>query len=164
MKKLSLLLLTFCIILLISSVISANSFINEQQTTKNGDQIKMEETEILSLSVLLPEKEYSVQDELEVKIELINNSNSERTLEFSSGHKYNIYLKDEAGTKIYSWAEDKMFIQAFQYVDIPAGETHYFEQEIDLSQFEKGNYILEVEILSINYKFAEIEKEFKIVN
>ncbi|ADQ15733.1 BsuPI-related putative proteinase inhibitor [Halanaerobium hydrogeniformans] len=164
MKKNKLLLLTLFIILFVSSMAVANSFVNNRPTIKNGDQIKMEETTDLSLNVILAEKEYSVQDKLEIKIEIINNSDSERTLEFSSGHKYNIYVKDESGTKIYSWAEDKMFIQAFQYVDISAGETHYFEQEIDLSQFEKGDYILEVELLSVNYEFAEIEKEFKITN
>ena len=161
MEKKKFFLLIFLIIL-ISTAAAANSVVNDRPTIKNGDQIKMEENEVLNLELILSEKEYSVQDELELKIAVINNSDSERTLEFSSGHKYNIYIKDEAGNRLYSWAEDKAFIQAFQYIDIPADEAHYFAEKIELSQFDKGNYILEVELLSINYQFAEIKKEFEI--
>lgn len=97
------------------------------------------------------EKTIGQQNEkMHVDIEVINNSNQDLTLEFSSSQKYNILIKTKDNEVIYDWAQGKMFAQVFIEETIKAKGSINFKEEIDLSNLDNGIYYLEVFITAVD--------------
>ena len=116
----------------------------------------------LRLRVYLNDDEFERDEELKVSIEIMNTGRDDINLRFNSAQKYNIYIKSLSGRILYSWNEGKMFSQALQNIEIEGQNSLSFEEKIGLSQFRKGNYIVEIEIVADNYEFEMLKKEFEI--
>jgi len=116
----------------------------------------------LRLRVYLNDDEFERDEELKVSIEIMNTGRDDINLRFNSAQKYNIYIKSLSGRILYSWDEGKMFSQALQNIEIEGQNSLSFEEKIGLSQFRKGNYIVEIEIVADNYEFEMLKKEFEI--
>lgn len=116
----------------------------------------------LRLRIYLNDDEFDRAEELEVKIEILNISRDDISLRFNSAQKYNIYIKNRSGRTLYSWADSKIFSQKVKNIEIKGKGSLSFEEEISLNQFREGRYYIEVEIVSDNYEFDRLEKEFEI--
>jgi hypothetical protein len=117
----------------------------------------------LKLNVELSDLIVKSNEELIVDIELLNNSQEDLVLNFSSGQSYEIYIKNWQKEVIYTWSADKMFTQAFKEITIEAGEGQSFQEKIAAHQFRAGVYFLEVEIKSLEKEIANRERIFFVV-
>lgn len=120
----------------------------------NGDDIEQEEeeTKLLKLKITTDQKTYKNKDNIELNIEIINNSNQDITLEFNSGQKYDIFIKNKNDEIIYSWAENQMFIQAFVSETINANSSIVYNEIIEISDLSQGSYSLAVQLTDQEYK------------
>lgn len=126
------------------------------------DDEDRDEDKNMTANIYLDDDEYDEYDDMEVTIEIINQSNREEVLEFSSGKKYEIYIRNYQGNIVYTWSKNKNFIQAFQKIKLnPRGRKRY-EEEIDLRGFRKGYYYIEAEIVAENFNIKTDIKRFYI--
>ncbi|MBD8067571.1 BsuPI-related putative proteinase inhibitor [Bacillus sp. PS06] len=81
-----------------------------------------------------------------------NTSNQDVTLTFTSGQKYEIYVKNEGGMEVYRYSIDKSFLMALQDVEIKAGEEVSWQEIWDYKQtgerIAAGEYTATVEIVA----------------
>lgn len=127
-----------------------------------SDQGNKNKAENLRIRVYLNDDDFDRSDTLKTRIEIMNVGNDDQQLRFNSARKYNIYIKNEYGNTIYSWGEGKWFSQSVQNIRIGSGNSIKFEENITLGQFNEGDYYLVIEILSENYDFSTIERQFEI--
>jgi len=116
----------------------------------------------LKLEIITDQRTYSNKDNIEVKMKVINNSNQDITLEFNSGQKYDIFIKNKNNEIIYSWAENQMFIQAFVSETIKANSSLTYQEKIDISDLAQGTYFLEVELTDQKYGLKAEPIKFKV--
>jgi len=116
----------------------------------------------LKLEIITDQRTYSNKDNIEVKMKVINNSNQDITLEFNSGQKYDIFIKNKNNEIIYSWAENQMFIQAFVSETIKANSSLTYQEKIDISDLAHGTYFLEVELTDQKYGLKAEPIKFKV--
>jgi archaellum component FlaG (FlaF/FlaG flagellin family) len=130
----------------------------------NDDHIKQKEDQgnRLELKVTTDQQTYSNKDSIEVKMKIINNSNEDITLEFNSGQKYDIFIKNKNNEIFYNWADNQMFIQAFVSETINANSTLIYQENIDISGLSQGNYFLEVELTDQKYGLKAQPIKFEI--
>jgi len=113
-------------------------------------------------NIFLEDDEYDNYEDLEVNIEIINLSNQEEVLEFSSSQKYEIYIRNSQGNIIYTWSKNKNFAQAFQKMKLEPKDSKNYYEEIDLRGFREGMYYIEAEILANNFRINTGIKRFYI--
>ena len=128
------------------------------------DDIKQKEDQgnKLKLDVTTDQQTYSNKDNIKVNIKVVNNSNEDITLEFSSGQKYDILIKNKNNEVIYNWAENQMFIQAFVSETINANSSIVYQENIDISDLTQGTYLLEVELTDQEYTLKANPIQFEI--
>ena len=114
----------------------------------------------LKINVELNDLIVKSNEELIVDIELLNNSQEDIVLNFSSGQSYDIYIKNWQKEVIYRWSADKIFTQAFKEITIEAGKRQSFQEKIAVHQFRAGVYFLEVEIKSLEKEIPSSERIF----
>ncbi|SER94057.1 BsuPI-related putative proteinase inhibitor [Salipaludibacillus aurantiacus] len=68
-----------------------------------------------------------------IRLILENTSDDSKVVEFSSGHQFDIVIRDEEGTKFYNFAEGKMFTQAIIKEELSPGDSLTFEDEWNYS-------------------------------
>ena len=127
---------------------------NINQKEDQGNKLKLE--------VKTDQQTYNNKDDIEVNIKVLNNSNEDITLEFNSGQKYDIFIKNKNNEIIYNWAENQMFIQAFVSDTIKANSTLVYQENIDISNLTQGTYFLEVELTDQEYALKAHPIKFKI--
>jgi len=71
------------------------------------------------------------------RLTLRNTTDQEIEIEFPSGQKYEIQIKNERGETVYTWSADKAFIQVFETLKLSKGELNWVET-IRLSAAEEG--------------------------
>jgi len=106
----------------------------------------------MAFKISTNKKTYSNSDIIELRIKIVNNKNQDITLEFNSGQKYDIYIKNKNGKVIYSWAKNQIFIQTFVSETIEANSKLVYKENIDISDLTKGTYFFEVEIIVQDYR------------
>ncbi|GAA0379866.1 hypothetical protein GCM10008968_39610 [Bacillus horti] len=87
------------------------------------------------------------------KLHLENKGTEDVELEFSSSQQYEVTIKDEDGEEVYRHSIDKMFAQALTTVEVKAGETYTWEDELDLNSQSvvlDGTVTVEAEIVATN--------------
>ncbi|MFC4322347.1 BsuPI-related putative proteinase inhibitor [Litchfieldia salsa] len=81
-----------------------------------------------------------------------NTSEEDINLTFTSGQKYEIYIKDTKGVEVYRYSIDKSFIMALQDLEIKAGEEVSWQEVWDYKQtgerVPSGEYTATVEIIA----------------
>jgi hypothetical protein len=89
-----------------------------------------------------------------------NTSDENIKLTFTSGQKYEIYVKDAEGTEVYRYSIDKSFIMALQDVEIDAGEEVSWQEVWDYKQtgerVPSGEYTATVEIVASQINGVEV--------
>mgnify|MGYP006280142305 FL=1 len=113
-------------------------------------------------NIFLEDDEYEEYEDLGVVIEIVNLSNQEQVLEFTSSQKYEIYIRNSRGNVIYTWSKNKSFTQAFQKVKLDPNDFKNYYEEIDLRGFREGVYYIEAVILANNFKINTGIKRFYI--
>ncbi|MCF8002451.1 MAG: hypothetical protein K9K76_11440 [Halanaerobiales bacterium] len=83
-------------------------------------------------------------------------------MEFKTGQKYDILIKNENNEIIYNWAKNKMFTQAFNYITIKANSSVKFKVKINILDLNNGSYQLVVKIKADNFKINREELKFSI--
>ncbi|KYG32358.1 BsuPI-related putative proteinase inhibitor [Alkalihalobacillus trypoxylicola] len=101
----------------------------------------------------------SDEESLDVVMQLKNVSQNDITLAFSSGQKMEIVLRNEQGEEVYRYSEGKMFTMAIENKTLAPDEHLSFGEYIDVSEFEAGEYT--VELTSLVY---EVEGEEENLN
>lgn len=128
------------------------------------DKIKMNDktnNNKLELSFNIEDR-INKNDKLGLKINILNRTKEKITLEFSTSQKYNVIIKDQKDKIVYDWAKNKMFTQAFERKEIKANSSLKFEEELDLSKLERGEYFIEVIIVAENYEIRSKSKKIVI--
>lgn len=100
---------------------------NEEQAQENKDRGESDvvEYEGLSYSVKLEE----VNGRLQVSQTLKNTGEQSKTVEFSSGHQFDVVIHDEDGNELYDFAEGMVFTQAIITEELEEGEELVFTDE-----------------------------------
>jgi hypothetical protein len=119
-------------------------------------------THRLELNLNLAADTINKNEKLVLNINILNRTEEKITLEFSSGQKYNIIIKNQKGDIVYNWAENKMFIQAFISKNIKANSSLEFEENLDLQGLARGEYTVEVSIIAENYEITSKTKKIII--
>ncbi|WP_158282236.1 BsuPI-related putative proteinase inhibitor [Salipaludibacillus keqinensis] len=101
---------------------------NEASEKESSDKNEEGEDQMILESDL----EYSVQlhedgSSLIVQMKLVNVGEQTKRLEFSSGHQFDVVIRDDHGEIIYDFAEDRVFTQAFITEELAPGEELIFE-------------------------------------
>ncbi|GAE25236.1 intracellular proteinase inhibitor [Halalkalibacter wakoensis JCM 9140] len=76
-----------------------------------------------------------------------NNQETQATIDFSSGQKYEIVFIDQDGNEVYRYSDGRMFTMALVHESFEPGETMTFEEEIALEDIPKGVYTVEVQLV-----------------
>ncbi|MFY4774314.1 BsuPI-related putative proteinase inhibitor [Metabacillus sp. RGM 3146] len=66
-----------------------------------------------------------------------NLSDSKKSMEFRSGQKYEIQVKDSSGEEIYRYSKGKMFIQSLSQLVLEPGESKSYKETWDY--FKEGH-------------------------
>lgn len=143
----------FVLVLLL--IIFLSSFAHAGDAGVDNSELKLN----LELSDLI----VKTNEELIVDLELLNKSQEDIVLNFSSAQSYEIYIKNWQKEVIYTWSADKMFTQAFKEITIEAGERQSFQEKIAAHQFSAGVYFLEAEIKSSEKEIPSRERIFFVV-
>lgn len=131
------------------------------RVTDSKIPIGVEESELKS-NIYINKTEFDKYDTLEIIIEVINSTDQDITLEFSSSKKYEILIKNRFGNTVYTWSKNKRFAQAFTELEIDAKDAQHFEEKINLSGFSEGVYYVEAIIESTNIKMNTGRRRFEI--
>lgn len=106
-----------------------NDSVNNAENSGEGEAPV--EAEGLSFNTVVQAEE----DTLLVTMEITNNSEETKRVDFSSGQQFDVLVRDESGNQIYHYAEGKMFTQALITEEIGPGETLTFQDEAVSEQF-----------------------------
>ena len=72
---------------------------------------------------------------LTMSLTIENNTDKTVTLNHTSGQKYDFKLFDAAGSNVYTWSADKMFIAALTSTELKAGEKIEFTDTLDSTAY-----------------------------
>lgn len=81
-------------------------------------------------------------DELDIKIILVNNSGRVQKFTFTSGQSYDLKLVNEEDEIVYRWSRNSMFIQAIQQLELKPGENRVWDTGLPVSNLSTGIYNL----------------------
>ncbi|UTR11170.1 BsuPI-related putative proteinase inhibitor [Evansella sp. LMS18] len=102
---------------------------NNNETVNNdgnsGEGEAPVEAEGLTFNTVVQEE----GDTLLVTMEITNDTEETKRVDFSSGQQFDVLVKDESGNRIYHYAEGKMFTQALITEEVGPGETLTFQDE-----------------------------------
>ncbi|ADU31207.1 BsuPI-related putative proteinase inhibitor [Evansella cellulosilytica] len=137
----------------------------EQHTDSENNDIDKEEKqgdqggESMEYRDFLYSVDASLEDNaLQVSITLKNEAESARKLEFSSGHQFDIIVKDQEGNVIYDYAADRMFTQAFIFEEVGESEALTFNDQWYSESL--GDYeVLQVEATLLPFAIDDEEVE-----
>ncbi|MDG5789190.1 BsuPI-related putative proteinase inhibitor [Evansella sp. AB-P1] len=96
---------------------------------------------------------------ISVHMNLTNEADKKRQLDFSSGQKYDVIIKGEDGKILYHYAEGKMFTMMLEMKEINPGETLSYEDVWtfdDLSNYDE--LLIEGTIVTYALDGEEIDK------
>lgn len=107
---------------------------NEDNTSgSNNDKQEQEGEAVMSQQGLeFKMNVEKVDSSLVIKMILTNVSDDMKRIEFSSGHQYDVIIRDEEGETLYNFAEGKMFTQAVITEELEPGEKLVFQDETDV--------------------------------
>ena len=97
-------------------------------------EIKRDSTQKEKKVVVEPSYEKSDKS-FKMKLKITNNTDKKVTIQ-TSGQKFDFKLLDENKEILYTWSMDKMFIMMIMDLEIPAGESIEFSDELELESFK----------------------------
>lgn len=84
----------------------------------------------------------SGDDENIINIHMVNKTNGDIVLNYTSGQRYDYYLIQDDEI-VYTWSDGMMFTQALQDKVLKPGEYEEYSIKLDELDVEEGEYILE---------------------
>ncbi|WP_078548169.1 BsuPI-related putative proteinase inhibitor [Litchfieldia alkalitelluris] len=131
----------------------------EKPDDRNEDTVSGDVQELLELVEVELETSATAGDAA-FTITLKNTSDQDVTLTFTSGQKYEIYVKNKAGLEVYRYSIDKSFIMALQDVEIKAGEEVSWTEVWNYNQtgerIASGEYTATVEIVATQVNGVDV--------
>ncbi|MCA1061521.1 hypothetical protein LCL96_21675 [Rossellomorea aquimaris] len=120
---------------------------NDSDSTNNGTNQEAGEDMTVQKGIVAGAMEPSLtkQDAADQNVYVYsvkNQTEQEKTFEFSSGQKIDYELRNEKGEVVYKDSKNKMYTQALQEITVKQGEA--FTQKIVLPKLESGSYTLTV--------------------
>jgi hypothetical protein len=104
--------------------------------------------------------QYEHEDKISFKYEIRNHKKKPIEINFSSGKQFDFIIKDENGEKVYQHSDDRMYIQALKTIELKQGEALTYE--IPVSQFDPGEYTIEVWLTSTSEEQYKLVEKFTI--
>lgn len=111
------------------------------------EKMKEGQRYILMLSLNTDKKEYNQGEEITAYIKAINISEENIKLDFSSGQKYDLNIKQNE-EEIWRWSEGRFFTMALDRVEIKPGKRLSYDIKIE-EELEPGSYTLSGELSTI---------------
>lgn len=93
--------------------------------------------------------ELKSQDDKNLIVEVKNQNEKPMKLTYSSGQRFDIRFYKE-GKVVYTWSQDKSFIQSFSEKTLIQGESEFYEVNLKELPLPKGSY---------EYEFFSVAKE-----
>lgn len=121
------------------------------------------EKRILLTGLSISEKRYKTGEEIVVKINAYNPQNSKIILDFSSGQRYDFYLKKN-GQEVWRWSEGKFFTMALAREEIAPGQELEYQADIPSQELAPGRYTLAGELTTLNGSLKLAETNFEIID
>ncbi|MET3507742.1 BsuPI-related putative proteinase inhibitor [Halalkalibacter oceani] len=84
---------------------------------------------------------------IQVELQVVNEDESDHTLAFSSGQRYELILRDAHGNEVYRFSDDRVFMMAITYEEFSPNEKKTFREQINTAELPTGTYTLEAELL-----------------
>ncbi|MBU9711469.1 BsuPI-related putative proteinase inhibitor [Evansella tamaricis] len=146
-----------CLFLLILLIVACGT---SEESTGDGNSIgPIGGGESISVNGFVFDVEVEPNELFKVKMSLINETEETRQVEFSSGQKYDVFVKGAGDEVIYHYAEDKMFTQALVMETVGPGETLYFEDVWEQAELTSGEVSVEASLLIYGIDGEEIDRE-----
>jgi hypothetical protein len=99
------------------------------------------------------------------RLSVRNTTSRPRVLNFRSGQRYDLQLRNERGEVAYTWSADKLFIQVLGTETIPAGGERSWVIMVPLGTLRPGKYVAEAWVTndlqksyaaSVGFEIAEV--------
>ncbi len=137
-------------------------FLNLQIRSRNMIIPDKNEAEEVKANIYIEKNNIDKNEKLNLVIEIMNPQDHDITLKFNTSQRYEILIKNRYGSVVYTWSKKKIFAQVFTEVDIDAKNSVYFEEKIDMFQFQEGTYYIEAIIKGENIELKTDQKRFKV--
>ncbi len=84
-----------------------------------------------------------IKDRVQVKLQLLNNTERRETLSFPTGQRFDLILENEAGEEVIVWSKGQFFTQVMGSLSLEPGEEVIFTAILDFYLIEPGLYQLQ---------------------
>ena len=101
----------------------------------------------LQLTLTTPQPSWAAGDTAVAVLTLRNTGAEPAVLNFTSGQRYDFFLRGGGSETLWTWSADKGFIQALGQETVPPGEQVVWEERIPLPA-EPGTYMLSASVTS----------------
>lgn len=111
---------------------------------------------------LVPVINYTQKEDgtVEFNFEVVNQTEEEQALEFTSSQKYDFIIKNEAGEKVFQSSDEKMYAQMMETATIKQGEKLDLQEEVQ--DLAAGKYTIEFWVTAVDKELKHtIEFEVK---
>lgn len=87
-------------------------------------------------------------DTLKIRLKIENETNEAVSFKHSSSQKYDFIIRDDSGTEVYRWSNDKRFAAVITSISLDLGKSLIYEEAIELrdndnNPLKPGNYTIE---------------------
>lgn len=132
MKKITLVIIALMILICMGCTDTAKR--DDVPVPRNSDQNK--ELHDLKYQII------SGDDENIINIRMVNKTNGDIVLNYTSGQRYDYHLIQD-DENVYTWSDGMMFTQALEDKVLKPGEYEEYSIKLDELDVEEGEYILE---------------------
>lgn len=121
-----------------------NNFGDKEKEMPVKNSIKMDS---LELSLEIPKTQFKQGEKVPITLSIKNVGNTSAGLFFTSGQKFDLFVKKSDGQEVWRWSRGKAFTMALEEITLKPGEQQVFPLEwaqVDLQgkQVPPGNYTL----------------------
>ena len=93
----------------------------------------------LQITVTTDKAVYRSGEPVRMTLALANRSGQERTVDFTTGQRYDFKVDDRAGATVWSWGADRMFPQVLGTERLPPGGSRDYTAEFN-GRLPPGTY------------------------
>ncbi|ACL69276.1 BsuPI-related putative proteinase inhibitor [Halothermothrix orenii] len=97
----------------------------------------------LKARLIVGKQVYSRNQSIRVYILLENEGKHREVLQFTSGKKYDVYVKDKFDRIVQKWSDNKMFAQIMQELVLEPEESVLYELKLKFRGLSEGTYYLQ---------------------
>ena len=95
----------------------------------------------IEIAVATDKESYTSGELIELQLDITNQTGAVATFEFSNGQRFDFLIQDEAGSSVWRWSADKVFIQVLGEERLAPGESLTYEVRFEGS-LAAGTYTI----------------------